>query len=336
MASLLGIHKQIWTSERKPNTPGEGFQIDLVKKRKEEPQLVSTLGIETQRNEKISKELRVGLALKVEKGLTKETKMVNKVVLDSKSVTIHRLHEDKIKYEPLSKEEKDTLGDASFNFDASENDYSQATTKHKIPEIVTVESSNKSIAVKCSNIINGVKSKPTLESALCEICSKTFANRYILKAHMKNHDEKTDICDVCSKAFSNKHVLKAHILTHTQQKVQCQICFESVFALKNHMRNKHGGENKLVACSNCGVEVKGISRHERFCRMTEEERAAYKEGIKVECEQCGKVLANKFKLVRHIQTAHSKVRLLQCKFCDHKDNRSDNLKTHIKNNHNNQ
>ena len=28
--------------------------------------------------------------------------------------------------------------------------------------------------------------------------------------------------------------------------------------------------------------------------MTEEERTAYKEGIKVECEQCGKVLAHKF------------------------------------------
>ena len=259
-----------------------------------------------------------------------------KVLLDSRAITIHRIQKDMIKFEPLAKEEKETFGDNTlFDFDASENDNPQATTKHQLPEVVNVESSNKNIVLKGSKI-KSVNSKPTLDSALCEICSKTFANRYILRAHMKNHDEKTDICDVCSKAFSNKHTLKAHILTHTQQKTQCQICFESVFALKNHTRNKHGGENKLTTCSNCGVEIKEISRHERFCRMTEEERAAYKESKKVDCKQCGKVLANKFKLVRHVQTAHSKVRPLQCKFCDHKDNRSDNMKTHMKNNHNNQ
>ena len=334
MASLLGIHKQVWTSERKPETldGGHGFQIGLVKKRKEEPHPVSTLGIETQtnNNEKMPKQLRERIGLKVEKGLKNEVKVNN---IDSKLITIHRLQKDKIKYDPLAKEEKENFGDATFNFDASENDISPATTKHQLPEVIAVENSIKNIGVKDSKAVN---SKPTLDPALCEICSKTFANRYILRAHMKSHDEKTDICDVCSKAFSNKHTLKAHILTHTQQKTQCQICLESVFALKNHMRNKHGGEKKLVACSNCGVEVKGISRHERFCRMTEEERTAFKEGIKVECEQCGKVLANKFKLIRHIQSAHSKVRLLQCKFCDHKDNRSDNMKTHIKNNHNNQ
>ena len=283
---------------------------------------MSILGIKSETNnkkEKIPKQLREGSGMKVEMKANK---------LNSQSITIHRRHKDKIKYEPLTKEEKETFGDESEDGD------SQESTKHKITKVVAVETSNKNIVVKGSNI-KGVNSKPTLDSALCEICSKTFANKYILKAHMKTHNEKTDICDICSKAFSNKQILKAHILTHTQQKIQCQICFESVFYLKNHMRSKHG-ESKLVACSNCGIKIKEIARHERFCRMTEEERTAYKEGIKVECEQCGKVLAHKFKLARHIQTAHSKTRHLQCKFCDHKDNRSDNMKTHVKNNHKNQ
>ena len=264
--------------------------------------------------------MKEGIGLKLEKGSTNEAK-ADKVLLDSQQITIHRMNKGKKKYELVAK--KEIFEDKTFIFDASEND-SPASTKHQIrkEEVFTVKSSK----------VKGVDSKPTLDPALCEICSKTFANRYILRAHMKNHDEKTDICDICSKAFSNKHVLKAHILTHTQEKTQCQICLESVFGLKNHMKNKHG-EKKLVTCSNCGVEVKGISRHERFCRMTDEERAAYKETIKVECEQCEKVLANKFKLVRHIQAAHSKARLLKCKYCDHKDNRSDNMKTHVKNNH---
>ena len=332
LASLLGINKQIWKSETKPKTPGgeQGFQIDFVKKKKVEPQHVSTLGIESKTDKcgKIPKQLREGFGLKVEEGLANEVK-VNKVILGSQPTTMHRIRKENIKYESLAKEGKKMLVDESFIFDTAEN--SPATTKHKIPEVVTVESSNKNIVLKGLNI-KDENSKPTLDSFLCEICSKTFANKHILKIHAKLHDEKTDICDVCSKAFSNKHVLKAHISTHKQEKTQCQTCFEFVFGLKNHMKNKHE-EKKLVACSNCGVEVKGISRHERFCRMTDEERAAYKETIKVECGKCGKVLANKFKLVRHIQAAHSKDRLLLCKFCDHKDNRSDNMKTHIKNNH---
>ena len=78
---------------------------------------------------------------------------------------------------------------------------------------------------------------------------------------------------------------------------------------------------------------KKMAGHEKLCRMSEEERAEYKEGIKVKCASCPKILANKDKLARHVQSVHSNSKLFQCKHCDHKDNRSDNMKTHIKNNH---
>ena len=63
--------------------------------------------------------------------------------------------------------------------------------------------------------------------------------------------------------------------------------------------------------------------------MSEEE----KEAIGVECGECGKFLANKEKLIRHIRCLHNNEKLFKCKLCDHKDNRDDNMKTHIKNNH---
>ena len=240
------------------------------------------------------------------------------------------LHNEKIKSEPNVKQDrKHKIGKEEI---AVVEDIKDIKGVNEVKVVNAVKDVKGVKVVKTVKGVNGVDSKQTSESALCEICSKTFANRYVLKSHTKLHGEKTDICDVCSKSFSNKHILKAHMLTHTAEKVKCQMCLESVFGLKKHMKNKHG-ETRLVTCSNCGVEVKRISTHERFCRMTEEERAAYKETIKVECEQCCKVLANKFKLIRHIEAAHSKIRLLECEFCDHKDNRTDNLKTHIKNNH---
>ena len=220
-------------------------------------------------------------------------------------------------------------------------------------------------------------SKLLRKSTLCDVCSKTFANKYILKAHMKSHQptilqenitdvslkhqnlgkdhhedvkdggdfkllQKSILCDVCSKTFANKYVLKAHMkiheektgMSHSQEKIKCEICFASVTRIKMHMKNKHG-ERKLATCSICGkdkVERK-MAEHEKLCRMSEEERAEYKESKKIKCENCPKILCNKNKLARHIQSVHSTSKLFQCEHCEHKDNRSDNMKTHVKNNH---
>ena len=55
------------------------------------------------------------------------------------------------------------------------------------------------------------KELPTVE---CELCHKTFKNKYILKNHMKNmHDESRERynCPHCDKSFANKYYLKKHI-----------------------------------------------------------------------------------------------------------------------------
>ena len=54
---------------------------------------------------------------------------------------------------------------------------------------------------------------------LCNICSKSFANKYILKSHMQTHSEETVTvelisCNICKKSFRNKYNLKYHKKSH--------------------------------------------------------------------------------------------------------------------------
>ena len=158
------------------------------------------------------------------------------------------------------------------------------------------------------------KSGEVIERALCNICSKTFANKYILKTHILGHaDDKKPTekfyCNICPKKFSNKYVLKSHINSHSEvgtekEKALCSLCstlIKSSF-LRTHMKNMHG-ENKHVSCSNCGLNyrISSIIKHQLRCKRTDEEREARKAAKAKNCEMCGKVLCNIFKLRKHME-----------------------------------
>ena len=157
--------------------------------------------------------------------------------------------------------------------------------------------------------------KKSGERALCNVCSKSFATKYILKTHMLGHtsDKKSSeklVCEICSKSFSNKYVLKYHKISHTddgKEKSLCNLCSTWTLTLKNHMKHMHG-ENKYVPCSTCGVDytISSLSKHQKLCNSTAEEREARKVARAKKCDQCGKVLSNISKLKKHMKTAHKK------------------------------
>ena len=64
--------------------------------------------------------------------------------------------------------------------------------------------------------------------------------------------------------------------------------------------------------------------------MSDNEKQDFKINMRVGCKDCGKVLANKTKLNRHIRFVHNNEKLYQCNMCDRQDYNKDNMKTHIK------
>ena len=159
----------------------------------------------------------------------------------------------------------------------------------------------------------------------CEVCSKTFSNKYLAKYHMRKHDTGAEVdldrvtCNICSKIFSNKHTLKAHKLTHDPDhkpdRALCSECLRSFSGnaiLKKHVMSEHG-DQKFTPCPVCGLAftVFSISKHIRLCNLPENEKEEIREKKRVECSDCGKILADKVKLKRHIRFIHSQEKQFQ-------------------------
>ena len=160
------------------------------------------------------------------------------------------------------------------------------------------------------------KVNESVERALCNVCTKSFASKYILKTHMLGHTDGTKSseelsCKICSKSFSNKYILKYHINSHSsdgtkKEKSLCNLCSTWTGTLKIHMKNMHG-ENKHVSCNTCGLNytISSLKKHQKLCNYTEEEQKARKVAKAKKCDMCGKVLSNSSKLKKHMLTAHN-------------------------------
>jgi len=212
-------------------------------------------------------------------------------------------------------------------------------------------SSFEQIDVKHFKLKEAMRSTKTF---MCELCCAEFQSVYKLNGHKKkDHEESVEspegiTCSLCTKVFSNKYVLKTHMKIHTNERKennestvqsralcsQCSRTFSSSLCLAKHIKSEHNG-SKYTPCSLCGGQfsVFSLSKHERMCKLSEEERQIFRERRRVSCNQCEKTLNSKAKLRSHIRAIHNNEKLVECNHCGKKDFNKDNMKVHIKNVH---
>lgn len=95
----------------------------------------------------------------------------------------------------------------------------------------------------------------------CNICQKTFNDRYYLKIHKEIHGGRKYDCDVCGKALTTRsryryhrkqHIKEGYPIERVQQNT-CRLCaqkFASIKSLKEHMNQQHDGQ-KPLGCRHC-------------------------------------------------------------------------------------
>ena len=138
--------------------------------------------------------------------------------------------------------------------------------------------------------------KKEKNSFRCEICLKSYQNKYNLATHRrhKHLGEKRFACPVCGRRFATKQAMKGHLATHSdERKFKCQLCpdersFKTKIGLHNHMRYHYEPQ---YACEHCGKKCYNSGSLKEHMRFHFEPTYA--------CEHCDKKCYTSCDLKRH-------------------------------------
>lgn len=147
----------------------------------------------------------------------------------------------------------------------------------------------------------------------CNMCPKSFCNRYILECHIRDihlGQKKSYLCSTCGKSFTTKHSLAEHTNAHTGVKPHvCEHCgksFSYESALRDH-RYTHT-DAKHFWCSHCQKgfsQRSGLKMHMRIHRQ-------HKMFV---CTECDRGFTQKQALQRH-ERVHKGEKPFVCKHCN--------------------
>ncbi|XP_058444477.1 transcription factor grauzone-like [Malaya genurostris] len=196
----------------------------------------------------------------------------------------------------------------------------------------------------------------------CEICGKTYKNRFGYNRHKKEshapEEERVYKCHRCPKSFIKEGALKRHLDDHdtldngTAKCETCGKCFSNINILKNHIKYRHVKQTEYI----CDVCSKGFYMRSTFLthRKTHEVPAEelrkqcticskwcknhdywrvhvrrHKNEGELSCDVCGHVSPNLMALKGHKSRMHSGPRVFPCTLCGKEYARAITLKEHV-------
>ncbi|XP_005460630.2 zinc finger protein 570-like [Oreochromis niloticus] len=176
-----------------------------------------------------------------------------------------------------------------------------------------------------SNLESQSNSDTGKESLTCNLCGKSFKNKYNMTRHQRIHTgEKPYSCETCGKKFGMSSILKGHLITHTGEKpYSCKICgktYTRSSGVTVHMR-MHTGE-RPYHCKTCRKVFSSSSHLSADRRIHTGERP-------YNCKTCGKMFKSSSHIWRHMKT-HTGERPYHCKTCRKMFTSSSHLWRHMK------
>lgn len=182
----------------------------------------------------------------------------------------------------------------------------------------------------------------------CNICLKTYSNRYNLQVHLKNVHKQINIknenyqCIICSKQFLTAANLKQHIACiHSNENIICNVCgkvYKHIQSYKLHLKysklhnllsDKAFAKNKIQysVSNNQNVTAKHVQND--AAQSTSNKPSVKFCNSPVKCEICFKILKSQKYLSAHMRL-HSGVTPFKCLYCNAQFRFKSNLRLHCK------
>ncbi|XP_078072989.1 zinc finger protein 407 isoform X2 [Mustelus asterias] len=178
---------------------------------------------------------------------------------------------------------------------------------------------------------NHVKRHLGVREYKCHICGWAF----VMKKHLSTHllgkhgigtpKERKFVCEICDRTFTEKWALTNHKKLHMGEKpfkctwLTCHYSFLTASAMRDHFRT-HTGEKSFL-CDLCGFA--GGTRH----ALTKHRRQHTGEKP-FKCDQCHFASTTQSHLTRH-RRVHTGEKPYMCPWCDYRSNCAENIRKHI-------
>ncbi len=155
---------------------------------------------------------------------------------------------------------------------------------------------------------------------VCRVCGKRFTKKKNVKAHVLTHTDTDTVysCDKCEKTYKNIHSLTRHkkYIHDNPDAFACDQCdkrFTGQYDLTRHLQRHAGKLERPWVCKICRKRFTCKS-HVEMHTKTHFERPASSDEFK--CSICGKQLAHKGSLTRHVKSVHGETtKSHQCPHC---------------------